>query len=81
MLKVTKRDTVIAASAFVLAGGIATAAFAAQPHMDRAISLLQEARSELEAASKNKGGHRVKAIDYINAAIKEVREGRKAADS
>lgn len=80
MLKVTKRDAIVAAAAFVVAGGIVGTAIAAQPHMDRAISLLQEARAELEAASPNKAGHRKKAIDLVSQAIKEVREGRKAAE-
>ena len=43
-----------------------------QPRMERAIALLIEARVHLEKASRDKGGHRVKAI---NKAIAEVRKG------
>jgi hypothetical protein len=46
-----------------------------QPHMRAALEHLQSARSNLEAATDDKGGHRVKAIDFVNKAIEEVREG------
>jgi hypothetical protein len=46
-----------------------------QPHMQAALDNLQSARSNLEAATEDKGGHRVKAIDFVNKAIEEVRKG------
>ena len=46
-----------------------------QPHMRAALDNLQSARSNLEAATEDKGGHRNKAIDFVNKAIEEVREG------
>jgi hypothetical protein len=55
-------------------------AIGAQPHMEAAIGLLQNARGELEAATPNKGGHRVKAIELIDAAIHQVREGMAFAE-
>ncbi len=46
-----------------------------QPHMRAALEHLQSARSNLEAATEDKGGHRVKAIDFVDKAIEEAREG------
>jgi hypothetical protein len=50
-------------------------ALGAQPHMDAALVLLQNARGELQAATPNKGGHREAAIGLIDQAIVQVREG------
>jgi hypothetical protein len=50
-------------------------ALGAQPHMDAALGLLQNARGELQAATPNKGGHRERAIDLVDRAIGQVREG------
>ena len=46
-----------------------------QPHMQAALDKLQSARSNLEAATDDKGGHRVKALDHVNKAIDEVKKG------
>jgi uncharacterized protein YPO0396 len=46
-----------------------------QPHMQAALDKLQGARSNLEAASDDKGGHRVKALEHVNKAIDEVKKG------
>lgn len=46
-----------------------------QPHMQAALDKLQSARSNLEAATDDKGGHRVKALDHVNKAIDEVKAG------
>jgi opacity protein-like surface antigen len=46
-----------------------------QPHMQAALNHLQSARGNLEAAADDKGGHRVKAIEYVNKAIEEVNKG------
>lgn len=43
-----------------------------QPFMATARSDLQRAKTELQAAQPDKGGHRVKAIGYVNQAIAEV---------
>jgi len=55
-------------------------AIGAQPRMEAAIGFLQNARGELEAATANKGGHRVKAIELIDEAIHQVREGMAFAE-
>jgi hypothetical protein len=46
-----------------------------QPRMQEALDKLQSARSNLEAATDDKGGHRVKALDHVNKAIDEVKKG------
>ena len=60
-----------------LTGGafIAGCAIAAQPHMDNAMNALLNARSELQVAEHNKGGHRVAALDLVNRAINQVQLG------
>ena len=46
-----------------------------QPRMDAALEDLRAARQELERAVPNKGGHREKAIELIDRAIEQVKEG------
>jgi hypothetical protein len=50
-------------------------ALGAQPHMDAALALLQNARGELERSEPNKGGHREKAMALVDQAIGETRAG------
>ena len=50
-----------------------------QPHMKKALRALQTAESELQASKHNKGGHRVKALQFVRQAIKEVKEGGRHA--
>ena len=68
----------------LIAGGLAVAltagvfigqASAYQPHMQAALASLQNARSQLEMAVPDKGGHRVRAIDLTDQAIAETRAG------
>jgi hypothetical protein len=60
---------------FVL--GIITVAGAMpdQPNMQAARGSLQTAKTELQRATPDKGGHRVNALKLINAAIGEVNAG------
>ena len=51
-----------------------------QPRMQRALELLRDAKSNLEAATSDKGGHRAKAIGYVNNAIDEVKKGIDAGE-
>jgi hypothetical protein len=46
-----------------------------QPHMRAALSNLENAKSNLEAATPDKGGYRKAAIEYVNKAIDEVNKG------
>ena len=50
-------------------------AVAQQTHMLAALDALRTARSELQSALANKGGHRVKAIALVDQAIAETNEG------
>jgi hypothetical protein len=69
----------IAAVTVIVAGSFASGyVVAAQPHMMNALNALQNAKSELQVAEANKGGHRVNAIRLINEAIGEVQAGMAA---
>jgi hypothetical protein len=48
---------------------------AGQPNMRSALDSLEAARSSLERAAHNKGGHRVRALELTNQAINEVQMG------
>ena len=50
-----------------------------QPHMQAALDALQSARNNLDKAEADKGGHRANAIQLVNDAIAEVRQGIEAA--
>jgi hypothetical protein len=49
------------------------------PHLHHALRELREARIELKEAAHDFGGHRVKAIEGIDAAIKQIDVALKAA--
>ncbi len=46
-----------------------------QPQMRNALQALNNARNFLNQATADKGGHRVKALEYVNAAIDQVNQG------
>ena len=46
-----------------------------QPHMREALDALHLAERELSAATHDKGGHRVKALRLVQAAISEAEKG------
>ena len=56
-----------------LAAGLATAAN--QPNMHAALGHLRAAKQSLEKAEQDKGGHRAKAIELVENAIREVEAG------
>ncbi|MBC7933421.1 MAG: hypothetical protein H7Z38_22905 [Rubrivivax sp.] len=55
--------------------GVAFASVGDQPRMKEALELLRSARSHLNNATADKGGHRAKAIEHVNKAIDEVEKG------
>ena len=60
----------------ILIGGVCGGvAVASQTHMQNALSYLNSARNELEAAQPDKGGHRTNAINLVNQAMQQVHEG------
>jgi hypothetical protein len=74
MSRFVSRQKLLLGVAIVSSLGIGYA-LGAQPHMDAALALLQNARGELNQAEPNKGGHREKAIALVDEAIGEVRAG------
>lgn len=46
-----------------------------QPHMQAALDALRTAKRHLEMAEADKGGHRVKAMEHVDAAITETEAG------
>ena len=68
-----KKYTLVPVVALILA--IAAPAFAAQQNMDDALSHLRAARAALQRADRNKGGHRERALEHVNAAINQVEMG------
>lgn len=46
-----------------------------QPKMKEALEQLRAAKASLEAATADKGGHRVKAIAAVKEAIEQVEKG------
>jgi hypothetical protein len=51
-----------------------------QPNMQAALAHLQTAKTKLENAREDKGGHRKNALELVNQAIDEVNKGIGAAD-
>jgi hypothetical protein len=71
-MKTLKTALTIAA---VFAAMNATSMKADQPHMQRALELLRQARAEIQAASPTKGGHRTTALEHITRAIDQLEKG------
>jgi hypothetical protein len=46
-----------------------------EPHMSAALGHLEQAKAELERAAPNKGGHRERAIQLVDQAMQQVKEG------
>ncbi len=59
----------------VLLFAFAAPTFADQPHMKDALNHLRAARTALSKAEANKGGHRERALEHIEAAIRETEAG------
>lgn len=66
---------VVVFSSVLYTGFLVGRASAAQPRMRAALDRLESARAELQAAEADKGGHRVKAIAFVDDAIAEVKLG------
>jgi hypothetical protein len=66
---------VLVCAAVLLGGFLVGRATAAQPHMRAALDHLRAAKTELELAEHDKGGHRAKAIVLVNDAIAQVEVG------
>ena len=69
------RATLLVTGLAVGAAAGASIVLAAQPNMQAALGSLQAARAELVKATPNKGGHRERAIGFVDQAIAETRAG------
>ena len=59
----------------LVSGFVAGRVSADQPHMQSALEHLRLAKTELEKADADKGGHRAKALQLTKDAIAEVERG------
>ena len=59
----------------LLGGYVTGCASSGQPHMTAARDELRAARQELEAANNDKGGHRARAIGFVDDAVVQVDQG------
>lgn len=77
MPRFTRRDLLAAAPALGVAAVLAGSceARADQPHMEAALDALKAARTQLDAATADKGGHRGNALRLVKQAIAEVERG------
>jgi len=64
----------------LVGAGFAVWAAVRQPHMIAALDHLKAARSELEMAEHDKGGHREKALDLVDRAIAQTNKGIEAGE-
>ena len=67
--------TALAGVAFGAGLAFAPAIKADQPHMQAALDALQTAERQLNEATEDKGGHRVRALKHVHEAMAEVRKG------
>ena len=83
-LKLSRRDSLkglvgLSAATVAVASGVTalstSEAAAAQPHMDVALDTLHTALRQLQDATPDKGGYRVKAIGLVKSAIGDVEAG------
>jgi len=77
MLRSLAKSPIVILVTGITIGAIAGAciALAAQPNMQEALGSLQAARASLVAAQANKGGHRERALGFVDSAIAETRAG------
>jgi hypothetical protein len=75
----SSKSIVVALGVTLASGVFIGQALAYQEHMHAAMDALRTARSELEAADANKGGHREAAIRLVDQAIDETRAGMEFA--
>jgi hypothetical protein len=69
--------SVLIAATAAGAGLYAGYSIAGQPQMESALSHLQAAEHDLREATHDKGGHRDRALELVNRAEEQVREGMK----
>ena len=75
--KVTSFALIALFAAALGRGALSTASAEPQPRMHQALDELRAAAASLEAADRDKGGHRAKALELTRAAIGQVEAGIK----
>ncbi len=75
-----KRMLIILVVGLLIGGAVGSWAAVHQPHMIAALEALKTAKTELEMAEHNKGGHRVKALDLVEKAIMQTKKGIEAGE-
>jgi hypothetical protein len=79
MLKFSKGAVGVLALAAAASAGYAVGQVH-QPHMEKALADLQDARKELNLATRDKAGHRARAVQLVDETIGEVRAGMAAGE-
>ncbi len=78
MYKQTLKSTILAlAIVSTILLSASSSVIAGQPKMQAALDALNVAERQLKKGSKDKGGHRVKALELVRQAKKEVRKAIK----
>jgi len=75
-----KRLMIVLVIGILIGGAIGSWAAINQPHMKAALEALKSAKTELEMAEHNKGGHRVKALELVEKAIVQTKKGIEAGE-
>ena len=75
------RTTLVVVGALAVLFVIGCVTGRGQPHMNAALEHLVAAKTELQSAVADKGGHRVRAIALVDEAIGEVQAGMDYAAS
>jgi hypothetical protein len=79
MITISRKSIVLALGVTLASGVFIGQALAYQEHMRAALDALRTARSELQQAESNKGGHRAEAIRLVDKAIDETQAGMEFA--
>ncbi|HUB85099.1 MAG TPA: hypothetical protein VL971_05355 [Rhizomicrobium sp.] len=74
-MNISRKSIAVALGVTLASGVFVGQALAYQEHMHAALDALRTARSELQQAEANKGGHREAAIRLVDQAIDETQAG------
>ncbi len=75
-----KRTIIILVTGILIGGAAGSLAGIHQPHMIAALDALKRAKAELQQGEHDKGGHRVKALEFVDRAIMQTEKGIEAGE-
>ena len=75
-----KKIVIVLVVGLIIGGAVGSWAAIHQPHMVAALEALKTAKTELEMAEHNKGGHRAKALELVHKAIGQTKKGIEAGE-